>query len=247
METDFLGLILPDSWDLALIFPLAVLYVLVAGMLAFRVKERFGLKTNYSRKIFHFTIFTTAFVMGYLFPLHRVAAFGAGAGVVMFSLVFFPQRGCLRDIYSALAREDDEPNRGYYLIVPFIATAIGGVVTGFMFPGYYSVGYLVSGWGDAAGEPVGVRYGKHRYTVPTLTSTKCTRSLEGSSAVFAVSFISAFIVLLMLGFGSGALLLALGAGALATAVEAYSPHGWDNLTVQVAACAGVFLMLAALD
>jgi len=38
------------------------------------------------------------------------------------------------------------------------------------------------GWGDAVGEPVGTRFGRHPYRVPSLAGVPATRTLEGSLA-----------------------------------------------------------------
>jgi len=71
------------------------------------------------------------------------------------------------------------------------------------------------------------------------------RSLEGSAAVFAAGAMAAFFALLLRGTGpaaaAGAALLCGAAGAL---VEAFSTHGADNLTVQVAAAGAAFFLLA---
>jgi len=233
----------PDIYDLLLIFPISFVYSMAIAHLSSILKSRFNLKTNYSRKIFHFTIFTTAFIMAIIFPIHRIAAFGAGAGGFIILLIFSKNKSYLKDIYNALAREQDEPNRSYYLIIPFIATALGGLATGVLFPVLYPVGYLVAGWGDAAGEPVGVRFGKHKYKVPTFSSTKCTRSIEGSIGVFSVSYIAALIVLFFLGYAANSFILAFGAAVLTTIVEAVSPHGWDNFTTQIAGCIGASIFL----
>ena len=101
----------------------------------------------------------------------------------------------------------------------------------------------VAGWGDAAGEPVGVRFGKHKYRVPTLSKTKCTRSIEGSLGVFFSAYIAAWVVLFSLDYGMEAFVLALGAALFTALVEAVSPHGWDNFTTQLAGCVGVYLLL----
>ncbi len=44
----------------------------------------------------------------------------------------------------------------------------------------------------------------------------------------------------------GVLVGAAGAALCATLAEAFSPHGWDNLTTQLAACLGAFLAVAAI-
>jgi phytol kinase len=106
------------------------------------------------------------------------------------------------------------------------------------------VGYLVCGWGDALGEPVGTRWGKHRYRVPSLAGVPATRSLEGSSAVFLAGAMAAFLGLALAGVAPiTAALVALAAGLTGAVVEAFSTHGLDNLTVQVAAAAAAFFLL----
>jgi phytol kinase len=94
------------------------------------------------------------------------------------------------------------------------------------------------------GEPVGTRWGRHRYRVPSLAGVKATRSLEGSAAVLVVGASGAALVLL----GAGvpwptAVGVGLACGVGGAAVEAFSTHGLDNLTVQVAAAAIAWWLL----
>ena len=92
-------------------------------------------------------------------------------------------------------------------------------------------GYLVSGLGDAIAEPIGLRFGRHRYRVLPFTGIRVKRSYEGSASVFAVSLIS----LGLLGFADPTAYLTpidlLTLAALSSAVEALSPHSWDNATM----------------
>lgn len=240
---------LPDRFDWLVVFPLSFLYALAVAQAAAWLKSRCRWKTNYSRKSFHVAVFTAAFVTGLLAPehVHRVAAYGAGCGVFVLAISAWPGHPWLSPMYNALAREQDEPHRTYHLLAPFAATAVGGIATGMLFDGFYQAGYLVAGLGDAAGEPVGVRFGRHRYRVPTLTRVKCFRSLEGSAAVLLVSFAAAALALHGLHYTTTEVLAgAAGAALCATLVEALSPHGWDNLTTQVAACLGAFVAVAAI-
>ena len=249
MDFSDLASYLPDRFDWLLVFPLAFLYALTVAQAAAWLKSRYRWKTNYSRKLFHVLVFTAAFVTGLLTPdqVHRVAAYGAGCGVFILVISAWPGHPWLGPMYEALAREQDEPHRTYHLLAPFAATAIGGLATGVLFAGFYQAGYLVAGLGDAAGEPVGVRFGRHRYRVPTLSGVKCFRSLEGSAAVLVVSFAAAALALHGLDYGTAEVLAgALGAALCAALVEAFSPHGWDNLTTQLAACLGAFAAVTAI-
>ena len=103
---------------------------------------------------------------------------------------------------------------------------------------------MVTGWGDAVGEPVGDRWGKHRYRVPSLAGVVATRSLEGSGAVFLASTAAAALALFGMGYGAS-VSVGVGAacGAAGAAVEAFSNHGLDNLTVQVATTALAWALL----
>ena len=59
-----------------------------------------------------------------------------------------------------------------------MTTAIGGVLCNLLFPRYAYIGYLVCGWGDAVGEPIGMRWGKHRYNVPSMRGVPAQRSSQ---------------------------------------------------------------------
>ena len=99
-------------------------------------------------------------------------------------------------------------------------------------------------WGDALAALIGQGFGRHRYLVGG-----SERSWEGSAAMFVVSAVAMFLVLLLLpgsslsplATPSGAgwtLLTALVSSGFATLAEAVSPHGTDNLSVPLVA-AGV--------
>ena len=138
-------------------------------------------------------------------------------------------------ISSSLAVRENEKNLNYYIVVPYFATLIGGVASNILFGPLSIVGYLVGGLGDAAGEPVGTRWGKHRYAIPGFGKGAATRSYEGSLGVLIACLIALLIGVAIspfLHFGVRTL-IALPAIAIAcTLVEAVSPHGWDNTPMQ---------------
>jgi phytol kinase len=211
---------------------LSLFIVFGAGTLAGYIKKEKGIKTNYTRKIFHFIVFTSATIIHWQFGLPGTAIFGTSA---LLFLIISIYRGDGSIIYEGIAREQDKPQRSFYLIVPFIATAVAGVMGNILFMGWAMVGYLVIGWGDAVGEPFGVKFGKHKYRVFTLTGIKCHRSLEGSAAVFIASALAASIVLANPIYG-------VIIGMVAALLESQSPHGGDNFTVQLGATATAFLL-----
>jgi phytol kinase len=147
--------------------------------------------------------------------------------------------------FLALARPRDEPHRRTFILVPLVTTALGGVITNVLFARYAYIGYLVCGWGDAVGEPVGTRWGRHKYRVPSMLGVPAHRSWEGSAAVFVVGSVAAIVGLQAASAGSvaHAAFLGVAAGLVAAAVEAVSTHGLDNLTIQVAV-AGALTLIA---
>lgn len=98
-------------------------------------------------------------------------------------------------------------------------------------------------WGDALASMVGIPWGRHRYTV-----WGHSRSLEGSAAMAAASFVALFLTLWLVPGSSlspasapvgsdAALGPALAATVVATLAEAVSPAGTDNLSVPLLAAA----------
>lgn len=203
-----------------------------AGATLATLVRRRGVRVAYTRKIFHIVIFTAAAGVHTLWALPGTLVFGVViAGMVLAAVA----AGDGQPFYEALARETDEPHRTLFILLPLITTAIGGLVSAVVAGPYASVGYLAAGWGDAAGEPVGARWGRHRYRVPSLAGVAATRTLEGSAAVFVVASAASMLALGALGAGDATWWAGLACGGAAAAVEAVSHHGLDNLTVQVVA------------
>jgi phytol kinase len=156
----------------------------------------------------------------------------------MCSLVIFYAivRGNGNILYEAMARETDAPYRTHYIIVPYIATLIGGLASNIIFGPVAVVGYLVTGFGDAVAEPIGTRFGRHSYRVPSLTSVQAVRSLEGSTAVFIsciIAIIGALILSPDLVFSEWSIVAIPLLGFICVLIEAFTPHGWDNAPLQI--------------
>lgn len=223
----------PSNRTLLIAGPPSLLWALMGLAFAGYLKRDRGWETGHTRKVFHFLIFGAAALVQHRWGTPGVSLFG---GMVSLVILYALVRGDGHLLYEAMAREKDAPHRTRYIVVPYFATLLGGVTANILFGEAAVVGYLVTGLGDAVGEPVGTAFGRHPYRVPTLTAVKATRSIEGSSAVF---------VMCLLAIPLGAVLtpaLHLAAPswyfiplmALAAAVvEAVSPHGWDNAALQI--------------
>jgi phytol kinase len=222
--------------------PALALLTLGTGLLAGWLKLRKGFRTGDTRKLFHFVVFTSAALLRLWIGIEAVNLLG---GIVALQVGAALLQGGGSLLYEGLAREEDSPRRSLHIALPFLATAAGGVASASLFGPFAAVGFAVAGWGDAVGEPIGSRFGKHRFRVPGIGGVKATRSVEGSLAVFAASWAAAAIALVWLGRGeaplamvAGALIVALAAAAL----EAITHHGLDNFTVQVGASAAAWAL-----
>lgn len=226
---------LPVPSLVAWLLPAAALYAGAAAALSAHLRVARGVRTPYTRKIFHFLIFSAAGAIQMAWGLPGVVILGTVTSAIVLVAVW---RGDGFPFYEAMARPSDAPRRTLFILIPLVTTAVGGVVSNLAFPAFAYAGYLVCGWGDAAGEPVGTRWGRHRYRVPSMGGVASTRSLEGSAAVFAAGAAATVIALLASGAPPAeAGLIGVAAGLAGALVEAVSTHGLDNLTVQVAASA----------
>jgi phytol kinase len=232
---------LPSPRVLFTVAPIAVIYVSLVAWLVGYLKTQRNVRTAYTRKIFHFLIFTAVSIVHMIWHLPGVTVFGIISTLIVIHAV---RRGDGFAFYEALARPADAPHRTLFIVVPLVTTALGGIATNSFFAAYAYVGYLVCGWGDAVGEPVGSKWGRHQYRVPSLAGVKAKRSLEGSAAVFLSGSIAAILGLLGAGLiAPSAIAVGIACGAAGAIVEAVSTHGLDNFTTQVAAAAVASLLL----
>lgn len=224
----------PDIPTVAVVMPIAALLTIAAAVLVAWLRAR-AVRAPYTRKLFHFIIISLAMVVQVQWGLRGTVVYGA---VVSVAVLYAVWRGDGFAFYEALARPGDAPHRSLFILVPLVTTAAGGILANALFPAWAHVGYFVVAWGDAIGEPVGTRLGRHRYRVPSLAGVPTTRSLEGSAAVLAASSIAAFAAIALVRVApSAALPAALAIGCASAVVEAFSNHGVDNLTVQLVASA----------
>ena len=213
--------------------PLALLWSLGCLSFAGYLKRVRGLKTGYTRKTFHFLIFMSVVVIHSLSGTRAVCLFGSMTTLMIFYAVY---RGSGNLLYEAMAREKDEPHRTYFIIIPYFATLIGGLSSNMLFGQAAVVGYLTAGLGDAVGEPVGTRFGRHTYRVPSVKGVTSRRSIEGSAAILVtclLAFTAGIILRPRLQLSTGSIVFIPLAGILCAITEAISPHGWDNIPMQL--------------
>lgn len=224
-------MVLVPPWGVAIqAGALALALGSVGALLVARLSST-GVRVAYTRKIFHFVIFSGAAVVHVRWGLPGTNVYGAVVALMVLSAV---ARGEGFAFYEALARDSDRPRRSLFIVVPLITTGLGGLVSALLAGPYAAVGYLVAGWGDAVGEPVGSRWGRHPYRVPSLAGVPATRTWEGSAAVLLVGWGAAVVGLAGQIPLSEAVSIGLVVAFVGAVVEGLSNHGLDNLTIQIA-------------
>lgn len=230
IENELLARFLPDPATALTVMPVAVAAALVAAGPAIHLRRK-GVAAPYTRKLFHFAIFTVAAIVHVWRGTPGVVTYGGVITLIVLDAVV--RRTAL---FGALARLTDAPRERWFVVAPLLSTAVGGLVSNLLFGPLAVVGYLVAGWGDAVAEPVGTRWGRHRYRVHSPFGVAATRSYEGTAAVLIAGTAAALIGLMALAVPAGTAVRAgLVIGVVAAIVEAVSTHGLDNLTVQIAA------------
>lgn len=240
---DYLLQFVPPFPQILVFTSVSAAAILVSASLSGALKRYAGWKTGYTRKTLHFLIFFAAVALHLWGGMPAVNMLGIGMGIFVLLAV---KAGEGNFFFEAMAREKDFPRRGYFIIVPYLTTAAGGIVSNLLFGSSAVMGYLLCGSADAVAEPVGLRFGKHRYEVPSLKKVRISdRSVEGSLSIFIVSMIlSALFFLLLYHLPSAkAIISSLLLSFAVVIVEAFSFHGADNLTIQITASGLTYLFI----
>lgn len=204
-----------------------------------------NVKVNYTRKINHFMLFFVPIFLnrGYVHE-ESIGLFVIGAFLAVIKFIFYikPIRDRVPFIKVMFCSFDRPEDRPYTLLWLVTQTAAGYCVLIPMSTLFARIGYidlaiipiLIYGIGDGLAEPVGVRFGKHKYRTPALfTRREYYRTLEGSSVVFLTSLI--VIAAYYSYFTPTQFFVALiTVPVVMTLVEAVSPHTWDAPTLFLA-------------
>ena len=198
-------------------------------------------KVNYTRKIDQLFLFFIPALADYFLTNNNPSTSFMVINQASFMLVTFiifvkPIRNKVSIIATAF-RSFDRPEDRPYTLLWFVSQGIIGYVVLVpiiaVFNHYHmieslSIAILITVFGDGLAEPIGIRFGKHKYTTYSIFPIrKYVRSLEGSLTVFITAIIVIFIF--KHSFNNTQFLLALAAIPIAmTLIEAISPHTLDN-------------------
>jgi phytol kinase len=123
----------------------------------------------------------------------------------------------------------------------FYAVSIGILVAWFwdlQQPQYAALGIMIMSWGDGLAALIGKRFGKHKYKI-----FGAQKSWEGSLTMTIASYIVSSLILLgTVGNSWQTWAISILVAIIATALEAFSFLGIDNLTVPLGSAALAFIL-----
>lgn len=227
-----------DQTLIASQFCKVVILVLVAFGCGCLVR-RHGVRVNYTRKINHFALFCLPPWIDLWFGVPNGVPAGVANGLstgLLFAMFMAPVRARLpiaETMFASYDRPEDRPHTLTWIVTQYLAALVVMVPMLICFRdwGFAPLALmivLITVVGDGLAEPVGVRYGRRKYTVPGLfVNRQYQRSFAGSACVLVVA--AAGVLLFHDAFSAPQLATALLVVPVTiTLTEAVSPHTWDT-------------------
>lgn len=197
MEEDLMYVSFGDFTYDIIVLTIVFGYVFAVIGIGELLRKRRGFDPSFTRKIIHFfagnaILFCPFFKSPQIIPIIPLVM-----GILIFLASPKSPIASMRSIFEVMARIDDYKAGHIYGPLYYIIS-IGILVSVFAYPAeatYWplftlaGVGLFAMYYGDGAATIIGMKLGKHKYTVG-----RCTRSVEGSLTVFLMTFFSAFIV-----------------------------------------------------
>ena len=205
------------------------------------LRGKLQLKVNYTRKVSHVFVWLIPFIADVLINVDETFVsqlWNIFMGVFGQVLWMIPTRtmdrtGFLNTAFSAIDRPEDRPNTLKWLSLQNLGTGLSILPFSFLWSywdvsNFIFVPLMIITFGDGLAEPIGIRFGKHKYKARALFTDKIyTRSYEGSLCVF----LSGLFILsslhekfLLYEFLLNIFLIPI----MVTLAEAFSPHALDN-------------------
>ena len=217
------------------------LYIIAIILVTGKIKDR--IPPNLSRKFLHIMIGNFIFVIPFFtlqtFPL--CFPFFVAAPFVLVTFLFSPASPV--DLSGKFSGLTEVTGGGHKFGLVLYAVSYSVLALFFSANPYIiAAGILPMAYGDAVASLAGQKFGRHKYSIFG------TKSLEGSTAMFAVclfgmlglfSFFSYLYPISLFNW----MLASLCTATVATACEALTPSGFDNLTVPLFSAATFLLVM----
>lgn len=226
-------------------FGMLIGYFVVCASGALIIRRLVTVPVEVFRKILHTILLGSILVLLYGFKTWWISALATVAfTALVFPILMFSER---IPGYSQLLTERKQGEIKNSLVVVFFMFAVLICVCwGWLGEKYLVIASVFAwGFGDAAAALVGKRFGRH-YIKGRLVDGQ--KSLEGTLAMFVVSFVSVLIVLLASSSVQwyGYVSIAAVTAAVCAIVELYTKGGMDTLTCPLAAAAVLILLIRLL-
>lgn len=227
-------------------FALLLVYFAIAASLVLLTRKLMKMPRELFRKSLHLVLLFSLPVFLHAFPTWRLSVLAA----VLFAAVAYPVLafGERFDGYSELLtqRKDGEIKRSLVLVFLMFAVIIS-ICWGWLGDRMLAAACVYAwGFGDGAAALVGRRFGRHYLQGRMIEGRK---SLEGTLAMFAVSFFSVFALMMFRGGLSwqDCFLIALITAAVSALVELFTLGGFDTLTCPMAAASVIIPLTVILE
>jgi phytol kinase len=212
---------------------ISFVYVFAAIGIAEGLRKAFKWPAEFTRKFIHIAVGMWSVGTALLFTDKWLAIIPPASFVVLNYISY------RRNTFAAMETGDKSNLGTVYFPIAFVAVIL---LTFDVSKAMMVAALMPLTWGDAFAAIIGRRWGRRQYSI-----AGATRSLEGSLAMFAFSFVSVLLVFLWMGPLGGADVLWAGVFALVTAaaatlVEAISVRGLDNLLVPAVSLVSLWLL-----
>lgn len=200
------------------------IYFIMCASIALICRKTLKIPNELFRKILHFILLTSLFVFVFAFKTWWISAISCLLIIIIAYpiLLFFEKNKSFSE--TTTERKKGEIRGSLVLVFLMFATVIS-ICWGWLGNNILVLAVIYAwGYGDAFAALIGTKFGKHKIYKK--------KSLEGTLAMFIVSFIVVFAILF---FGNliswyGALITSLIIAISATIVELYTPNGLDTVT-----------------
>ena len=211
-----------------------IIYFIGAISIAFPARALFTIPDEVFRKLLHFILLGSFGVLLVSYPTWQITAMVA----IVFEIIVYPILMFFERLkkYSQFTTERKKGELKHSLMLVYTMFAVVVMICWGLFGDKYLALASLYAWGigDAAAALIGKRYGKHKIRAFKLDGKK---SYEGTLAMYLVSCISVFFILMLRGgMQMGVcIIIALIVGAISAIVELYSKNGNDTVFCPLAA------------
>ena len=205
-------------------------------------------KVNYTRKVIHISYFIFPQLLDIIFIKYKKNKYTElwNIWIILFLLLMLSEHvrnkiPIIDKMFKAVDRPEDKP----YTLIWFSSQIISTLIVVIPFSIYFSkidriglifIPMLINGLADGLAEPIGIRFGKHKYkTKACLSNREYERSYEGSLCVFFVSTVIILSYYLYMSKNEY-IFNVMSIPILTTLTEAFAPHTWDSPLIFFVVC-----------